>query len=35
FTGCFVGITCADRVQHQKCADFDFFSYRDLEPELL
>ncbi len=35
FTGCFVGLTCADRVQHKKCADFDFFSYRDLEPELL
>ena len=35
FTGCFVGLTCADRVQHRKCADFDFFIYRDLEPELL
>ena len=35
FTGCFVGLTCADRVQHAKCADFDFFSYRDHEPELL
>ena len=35
FTGCFVGLTCADRLQHQKCADFDFFEYRDLEPELL
>ncbi len=35
FTGCFVGLTCADRVQHKKYADFDFFSYRDLEPELL
>ena len=35
FTGCFVGMTCADRVLHQKYVDFDFFSYRDLEPDLL
>ncbi len=35
FTGCFVGITCADRMLHQKCADFDFFLYRDLKPDLL
>ena len=35
FTGAFVGITCADRVRHQKTADFDFFTYRDLEPDLL
>ena len=35
FTGTFVGITCADRVQHQKYADFDFFTYRDREPEIL
>ena len=35
FTGCFVGLTCADRVQHKKYADFDFFCYRDLQPELL
>lgn len=34
FTGCFVGLACADRVQHRKTADFDFFSYHDLEPEL-
>lgn len=27
FTGTFVGITCADRVKHQHCADFDFFEY--------
>ncbi len=27
FTGTLVGITCADRVKHQKCADFDFFEY--------
>ena len=30
FTGCFVGMTCADRMFHRKTADFDFFSYRDL-----
>lgn len=35
FTGCFVGITCADRMRHQQYADFDFFSYADLEPDLL
>lgn len=35
FTGCFVGMTCADRVRHIKCADFDFFTYRDFEPDLL
>jgi len=35
FTGAFVGITCADRLLHRKCADFDFFSYRNMEPELL
>lgn len=35
FTGCFVGLSCADRLLHQKCADFDFFCYRDLLPELL
>ena len=27
FTGAFVGITCADRLYHRKCADFDFFEY--------
>lgn len=27
FTGTFVGITCADRLKHQKYADFDFFEY--------
>ncbi len=27
FTGTMVGITCADRMFHQKCADFDFFEY--------
>lgn len=35
FTGCFVGLTCADLMLHRKQADFDFFIYRDLEPELL
>ena len=34
FTGCFAGITCADLMLHRKCADFDFFSYRDLMPEM-
>ena len=28
FTGAFVGITCADRLKHEKCADFDFFEYK-------
>lgn len=27
FTGTMVGITCADRVKHRHCADFDFFEY--------
>ncbi len=27
FTGTFVGLTCADRVLHRHCADFDFFDY--------
>jgi len=27
FTGAFVGMTVADRVKHEKCADFDFFEY--------
>lgn len=27
FTGTMVGITCADRVKHSHCADFDFFEY--------
>ncbi len=26
FTGTFVGITCADRLKHEKTADFDFFA---------
>ena len=30
FTGCFVGLTCADQLLHAACADFDLFSYRDL-----
>ena len=35
FTGAFVGLTCADRVLHQKCADFDYFRYETLEPDPL
>lgn len=27
FTGTMVGLTCADRLQHSHCADFDFFEY--------
>ncbi len=27
FTGTFVGITCADRMLHEKTADFDYFEY--------
>lgn len=27
FTGTMVGLTCADRMLHQKYADFDFFEY--------
>lgn len=27
FTGTFVGMTCADRVKHERCAYFDFFEY--------
>lgn len=30
FTGTMVGITCCDRMFHEKCADFDFFEYKDL-----
>ena len=30
FTGCFVGLTCADQLLHAACADFDLFSYRNL-----
>ena len=33
FTGCFVGLTCADRLQHRRCADFDFFRCREFSPE--
>lgn len=35
FTGCFAVLTCSDRMLHQRYADFDFFTYRDLEPDLL
>ncbi|MDU0971219.1 MAG: glycoside hydrolase family 43 protein [Actinomycetaceae bacterium] len=27
FTGTMVGLTCADRLFHRQCADFDFFDY--------
>lgn len=27
FTGTFVGMTCADRVKHERCAYFDYFEY--------
>ncbi len=27
FTGAFVGITCGDRMMHERTADFDFFEY--------
>ena len=27
FTGTMAGLTCADRVRHRHCADFDFFEY--------
>ena len=27
FTGTMVGLTCADRIRHEICADFDFFEY--------
>lgn len=30
FTGTFIGITCADRLLHNKTADFDFFDYREM-----
>ncbi|MDD3796389.1 MAG: glycoside hydrolase family 43 protein [Lachnospiraceae bacterium] len=29
FTGTMVGITCADRVKHEHCADFDFLEYKN------
>ena len=31
FTGTFAGITCADRLLHQKTADFDFFELKNME----
>lgn len=34
FTGTMVGITCADRMFHQKYADFDYFDYVDADPFL-
>ena len=35
FTGTMVGITCADRVLHKKCADFDFFEYKADESHMV
>ena len=35
FTGTMVGITCADRVLHKKCADFDFFEYKADESRMV
>lgn len=35
FTGCFVGLTCTDSLLHRQYADFDFFRYREFDPELL
>jgi xylan 1,4-beta-xylosidase len=32
FTGTMVGLTCADRLLHQKYADFDFFDY-EVDPD--
>ncbi len=34
FTGTMVGITCADRLLHEHCADFDFFDYQADESEI-
>ena len=31
FTGTFAGIACADRLLHQKTADFDFFELKNME----
>lgn len=33
FTGTMVGITCADRMKHSRCADFDFFEYTARETQ--
>ena len=33
FTGTFVGITCADRLLHEKTADFDFFALQNSDRE--
>ena len=33
FTGAFVGMTCIDMQGTHKSADFDYFSYKDLEIE--
>lgn len=31
FTGTMVGLTCADRIKHEHCADFDFLEYRVMD----
>lgn len=33
FTGAFIGICCQDLALHKAYADFDFFDYREIEPE--
>ena len=30
FTGTMVGMACIDRLNHSKCAEFDFFEYKDI-----
>lgn len=35
FTGTMVGLTCADRILHRKCADFDFFEYKADESRMV
>lgn len=31
FTGTMVGLTCADRMKHEHCADFDFLEYKVMD----
>ncbi|MBB6693545.1 glycoside hydrolase family 43 protein [Cohnella xylanilytica] len=33
FTGAFVGVCCQDSYRKRKCADFDYFEYRELDLE--
>lgn len=35
FTGTMVGLTCADRILHRKCADFDSFEYKADESRMV